>query len=67
MDKKTAEQLSLENAEALFQAMKNLSADLHRLSENLEQVAYEMEDEEARYFQQEVVDLIERIKTKSKT
>lgn len=66
MDKKTAEQLSQENAEALLQAMKKLSSNLHRLSENLEQTACEIEDEEARKFQHWAVDIIERIKAKSK-
>lgn len=66
MDKKTAEHLSAEQAEALIKAMKKLRADLHQLSENLEQAASEMEDEEAKKFQPEAYEIIEEIKTKSK-
>lgn len=66
MDKKTTEQLWLENSEALFEAMINLSADLHRLSEDLEQVASEIEDRDVEKFQDQVANVIERIKTKSK-
>ncbi|MGC5789951.1 hypothetical protein [Herbaspirillum huttiense] len=66
MDKKTAELLSQEDAEALFQAMKRLTTELQLLSENLEQVALEMEDGEAAKFKQDVHDAIEKIRIKSK-
>lgn len=66
MDKKTAELLSQEDAEALFHAMKRLTTELQLLSENLEQVALEMEDCEAEKFKQEVYDTIEKIRIKSK-
>ena len=66
MDKKTAELLSREDAEALFQAMKRLTTELQLLSENLEQVAFEMEEGEAANLKQEVYDAIEKIRIRSK-
>lgn len=66
MDKKTAEPLSQEDAEALFHAMKRLTTELQLLSENLEQAALEMEDGEVAKFKQEVYDAIEKIRIRSK-
>lgn len=66
MDKKTAQHLTKEQAEALLEVMEKLSTDLLELSENLEQAASEIEDEEAKKFQQEACKVIEKIKSRAK-
>ncbi len=55
-------QLSSDDMALLLKAMEKLKDDLHELSQALEQVAFEMEEEEAQKFEQVVLGTISKIK-----
>ncbi|EOA06563.1 hypothetical protein HFRIS_002349 [Herbaspirillum frisingense GSF30] len=55
-------QLSSDDMALLLKAMEKLKDDLHELSQALDQVAFEMEEEEAQKFEQVVLDTISKIK-----
>lgn len=53
--------LSADDVALLLKTMEKLRDDLQHLSETLEQVAFEMEEEEAHKFKQIVTETIEKI------
>ncbi|MCP1573932.1 hypothetical protein [Herbaspirillum rubrisubalbicans] len=64
MENKAAKNLSPEEITLLFNAIRNLSAELQKLSGELEKAALEIEEAEAQRLQLMVVDIIAKIKLK---